>query len=173
VLYLRKGLNIKHMLHGHQERKRRGGTENLTGIIGLAEACSCAQAQLNEASPRIGALRDRLQDGILTQLPNTKLNGKGEKVPNTTNICFTGISGEELLFKLDKAGIVASQGSACVAGGTDPSHVLLEMGLSREEALASIRFSLSEETTATEIETAIETIVSVVKDITQTAALVA
>jgi cysteine desulfurase len=173
VLYLRKNLTSKSLLHGHQERKRRGGTENMTGIVGLGAACQIAQCKLSVPTSRIEGLRNRLEQGILAQLPMSKINGVGNKVPNTTNICFFGISAEELLFKLDKAGIIASQGSACVAGGTDPSHVLLEMGLSREDALSSVRFSLSEETTEAEIESAIACIVTIVKEITHSAALVA
>jgi cysteine desulfurase len=174
VFYIRKSLTTQPMLYGHQERKRRGGTENLTGIIGLGAACKLAYTQSNDESRlQIATLRDRLQAGILKQLPTAKLNGQSHKVPNTTNICFSHVSGEELLYRLDKIGIIASQGSACVAGGTDPSHVLLAMGLSREDALSSVRFSLSEETTEVEIETTIESIVAVVKDITHSAALVA
>ncbi|MDX1914017.1 MAG: aminotransferase class V-fold PLP-dependent enzyme [Methylophilus sp.] len=173
VLFMRKNITAKPMLYGHQERKRRGGTENLTGIIGLGVACRVSQMQLNDVAHNISALRDRLQAGILKQLPYVKVNGDGHKVHNTTNLSFSGISGEELLYKLDKVGIIASQGSACVAGGKDPSHVLLAMGLNRDEALSSVRFSLSEETTEAEIETAIECIVAVVKEITHSAALVA
>jgi cysteine desulfurase len=173
VFYIRKSLSTQPMLYGHQERKRRGGTENLTGIIGLGAACSFALSQSNESRLQIATLRDRLQAGILKQLPAAKLNGQAHKVPNTTNLCFSHISGEELLYKLDKIGIIASQGSACVAGGTDPSHVLLAMGVSREDALSSVRFSLSEETTEAEVETAIESIVAVVKEITHSAVLVA
>ncbi|MGZ8270924.1 MAG: cysteine desulfurase family protein [Methylophilus sp.] len=173
VLYIRKSLATKPLLYGHQERKRRGGTENLTGIIGLGAACRVSLMQQNNPRSNIAALRDHLQAGILKQLPYVKVNGEGDKVPNTTNLCFLGVSGEELLYKLDKIDIIASQGSACVAGGTDPSHVLLAMGLSREEALSSVRFSLSEETTEAEIETAIDSIVAVVKEITHSTALVA
>jgi cysteine desulfurase len=173
VLYLRKNLSVQPLFYGHQERKRRGGTENLTGIIGLGVACQAALAQQSEAASYISGLRDRLQAGILKQLPYAKLNGIGLKVPNTCNITFLGISAEELLYKLDKIGIIASQGSACVAGGTDPSHVLTAMGLSRDEALSAVRFSLSELTTAAEIETAIASIVAVAHEITDTAALVA
>lgn len=173
VLYIRKSLTTKPLLYGHQERKRRGGTENLTGIIGLGAACLASLMQQSNPSSRVAALRDHLQAGILKQLPYAKVNGEGNKVPNTTNLCFLGVSGEELLYKLDKIDIIASQGSACVAGGTDPSHVLVAMGLSREEALSSVRFSLSEETTEAEIETAIDSIVAVVKEITHSTALVA
>jgi cysteine desulfurase len=173
VLYLRKNLSAQPLLYGHQERKRRGGTENLTGIIGLGVACRLALMQLEATAKNVSVLRDRLQAGILKQLPYAQLNGEGNKVPNTSNITFSGISAEELLYKLDKVGIIASQGSACVAGGTDPSHVLTAMGLSRDEALSAVRFSLSKDTTAAQIETAIASIVALATEIIDSAALVA
>lgn len=170
VLYARKGLAIKPLIYGHQERNRRGGTENQTGIIGLGLACQLAQQQLTDQGVTdqriedkhkpIATLRNSLEQGIATGLPFVRINGAGPRVPNTTSICFAGLHGEELLHKLDQAGIIASQGSACTAGGTDPSHVLLAMGLSREDALSSIRFSLSKETTEDEVNTVIKTVVN-------------
>jgi len=160
VLYARKGLTVKPMIYGHQERSRRGGTENQTGIVGLGVACQLAQQHLTEHPKSIAALRNRLEQDIAASLPFARINGAGPRVPNTTSICFAGLHGEELLHRLDQAGIMASQGSACTAGGTDPSHVLLAMGLSREDALSSIRFSLSKETTEDEVNTVIKTVVN-------------
>lgn len=168
VLYVKKGMPVTPLLFGHQERNRRGGTENLPGIIGLGTACDLAQAHLQQAQPAMSLLRDQLQEQILARLPFAKINGHVERVPNTSNICFPGLHGEELLHRLNQANVYASQGSACTAGGTDPSHVLIAMGLSREDALSSVRFSLSRETTAVEIEIAVETIVGVVSAMTQT-----
>jgi len=160
VLYVRKGLTVKPMIYGHQERSRRGGTENQIGIVGLGVACQLAQQHLTEHPKSIAALRNRLEQDIAASLPFARINGAGPRVPNTTSICFSGLHGEELLHRLDQAGIMASQGSACTAGGTDPSHVLLAMGLSREDALSSIRFSLSKETTEDEVNTVIKTVVN-------------
>jgi len=160
VLYARKGLAIKPLIYGHQERSRRGGTENQAGIVGLGVACQLAQQRLTEHPKSIAALRNSLEQGIAASLPFVRVNGAGPRVPNTTSICFAGLHGEELLHRLDQAGIMASQGSACTAGGTDPSHVLLAMGLSREDALSSIRFSLSKETTEDEVNTVIKTVIN-------------
>jgi len=160
VLYVRKGLAIKPLIYGHQERSRRGGTENQAGIVGLGVACQLAQQYLEDGSKPIAQLRNALEQGIAASLPFVRVNGAGLRVPNTTSLCFAGLHGEELLHKLDQAGIMASLGSACTAGGTDPSHVLLSMGMSREEALSSIRFSLSKETTEDEVNTVIKTVVN-------------
>lgn len=163
VLYVRKGFVLKPLIYGHQERNRRGGTENQAGIVGLGVACRLAQEYISQHSEQTAALRNRLQAGILARVPFAKLNGTTASVGNTSSICFSGMHGEELLYRLDQAGIIASQGSACTAGGTEPSHVLLAMGLSRDDALASLRFSLSRETTEEEVDIAIETVAAVVK----------
>ncbi|OIR17825.1 cysteine desulfurase NifS [mine drainage metagenome] len=159
VLYVRKGLTLKPLLYGHQERSRRGGTENQTGIVGLGVACQLAQQYLAEQPKSIAMLRNTLEQGITASLPFAYVNGAGPRVPNTSSLCFVGLNGEELLHKLGQSGIMASLGSACTAGGTDPSHVLLAMGLSREDALSSIRFSLSKETTEDEVNMVIKTVV--------------
>ncbi|MGZ8251067.1 MAG: cysteine desulfurase family protein [Methylophilaceae bacterium] len=164
VLYVRKGFALEPMLYGHQERNRRGGTENQAGIVGLGVACQLAQAHIDQHRAQIAALRDRLQTGILSRVAFARANSTSAGVPNTSSICFCGIHGEELLYRLDQAGVVASQGSACTAGGTEPSHVLLAMGLSRDDALSSIRFSLSRETTEAEVDIAVETVVAVVNE---------
>lgn len=160
VLYVRKGLTLKPLIYGHQERNRRGGTENQTGIVGLGVACQLAQQHLAEQPESIAMLRNTLEQGVTTSLPFAHVNGAEPRAPNTTSLCFVGLNGEELLHKLNQAGIMASLGSACSAGGTDPSHVLLAMGLKREDALSSIRFSLSKETTEDEVNRVIKTVVN-------------
>jgi len=163
VLYLRKGLALQPLIFGHQERNRRGGTENLTGIVGLDIACHLAQQLLISERAMIGNLRDHLERGILARLPFAKINGSDPRVPNTTNICLPNLPGEEVLLRLGQAGVMASQGSACTAGGAEPSHVLLAMGLCRDDALSSLRFSLSRETTETEIDIVIDTVAAIAK----------
>ncbi len=151
VLYAKKGIPVQPQLLGHQERNRRGGTENLPGIIGLAAAAELAKNRMAENPQKVSALRDSMELAILNQVPQAYVNGVAARVANTSNICFPGIDGEELLCRLERLNILASRGSACTAGGTEPSHVLLAMGRSSEEALASIRFSLSCETTPAEV----------------------
>lgn len=166
VLFVRKGLAVPPLLHGHQERNRRGGTENLPGIVGLDVACRLAQEYLLLSKGHTGALRDRLEQGLLARLPFIRVNGAGLRVPNTASLCFPGLSGEELLHRMSQAGVMASQGSACTAGGTEPSHVLLAMGQGRDEALSSVRFSLSRETTEAEVDIVVETVAAIVKAMT-------
>jgi cysteine desulfurase len=156
VLFVRKGLSIEPLLHGHQERNRRGGSENLPGIVGLDVACRLAQEHMSHHAAKIPALRDKLEQGLLQRIPGTRINGAGPRVPNTTSIRFSAYSGEELLHRLSQAGVMASQGSACTAGGTEPSHVLVAMGLNREDALSTLRFSLSRESTEAEVDVLLE-----------------
>jgi len=151
VLFVKKGITAKPLIYGHQERNRRGGTENQTGIIGLGVACQLAQLAISNANSTIANLRNEIEQSMLNMLPFVSVNGAEPRVPNTTNLCFTGLHGEELLHKLNKAGVMASLGSACTAGDTNPSHVLLAMGINREDALSSLRLSLSKETTADDV----------------------
>lgn len=146
---------------GRHERGRRSGTLNVPGIVGLGEAARQAQLHSTTESVRIAALRDQLEAGILTQLPNAHVNGSREfRLPNTTNICFSGVDGELLLLSLN--GIAVSNGSACTSASTDPSHVLKAMGLSDDLAYSSVRFSLGRFTTQAEVEAAIGHVVAVV-----------
>lgn len=158
VLYVKKGLSLPPLFYGHQERNRRGGTENLPGIVGLGVACRLAQHQLTGGIARVATLRDRLEQGLLGSIPHTRVNGSGLRIANTTNICLPGLSGEEVLHRLGQAGVMASQGSACTAGGQGPSHVLMAMGMNRNDALSSLRFSLSCETTEAEIDIVVQTV---------------
>ncbi len=146
---------------GRHERGRRSGTLNVPGIVGLGEAAHLAQRHLSSESARMATLRDRLETGILAQLPNASVNGSRQfRLPNTTNICFAGVDGELLLLSLNE--LAVSNGSACTSASTDPSHVLKAMGLSDELAYSSVRFSLGRFTTEADIEAAIHHIVTVV-----------
>ncbi|OIQ68660.1 cysteine desulfurase NifS [mine drainage metagenome] len=163
VLFVRKGFAVAPLVHGHQERHRRGGTENLPAIVGLDVACRLAQQHLAGDPGQVALLRDRLERELVKRIPAARINGAGPRVPNTTSLCLAGHSGEELLHRLGQAGIMASQGSACTAAGTDPSHVLLAMGLGRNDALSTIRFSLSRETTEAEIDIVLQSIIALVR----------
>ena len=163
ALYVKKGIlpNI-FMDGGAQEKGRRAGTENLASIVGLGEAITVPTASLEENMARITAMRDRLIDSLL-QLPRTRLNGSREhRLPGNLNISFEGIEGESLLLRLDMAGICASSGSACTSGSLDPSHVLLAIGLEHAVAHGSLRLTLSEETTAEDVEYILQCVPEVV-----------
>lgn len=163
ALFVRKGIKLPPLLFGHQERGRRGGTENVPAVVGLGVACALALEGMDDESTRVKALRDRLEAAILAQVPFAWVNGAGAaRVPNTTNIGFAGMDGEMLLDRLDKAGIFASSGAACTAGGSEPSHVLTAMGQGRDAALSSVRFSLSRYTTAPMLERVLEVLLDVV-----------
>lgn len=157
ALHVRKGTPFAPLIHGHQERHRRGGTENVPAIVGFGAAAVLAQASVADTAG-IAALRDRLESGILARWPGSRVNGTGaERLPNTTNIRFADPQGrpvdaEELLMRLDRAGIAVSMGAACASGGNEPSHVLTAMGLSGAEAAASLRFSLSRYSTESEVD---------------------
>ena len=157
ALYIKKGIKIRSFIHGGaQERKRRAGTENVPGIIGMAKAVTLAADTMNERTAKIIKLRDYLIERVMAEIPYTKLNGdKVKRLPNNTNISFRFIEGESLLIMLDMAGICGSSGSACTSGSLDPSHVLLAIGLPHEIAHGSLRLSLSEETTKEELDTVV------------------
>jgi cysteine desulfurase len=145
VLYLRKGTKFSSFLiGGHQERGRRGGTENTPYIIGLGKACELAGARLELENTRVMQLRDRLESELLKRIPNSKVNGgKAPRLPNTVNISFEFVEGESILLLMDNFGICASSGSACTSGSLQPSHVLRAMGVPYTMAHGSVRFSLS------------------------------
>jgi len=153
ALYVRKGLRLNPLIHGGaQERNRRAGTENLAGIVGLGAAIELATAQLAEKAGQIAALRDDLIDGIMSAVPEVRLNGHPTlRLPNNVNVSVKYVEGEALLLRLDLQGIAASSGSACTSGSLDPSHVLLAIGLPHEIAHGSLRLTLSQETTQEEI----------------------
>lgn len=165
VLFMRTGAACRPFLYGgHQERGRRGGTENIPYIVGLAKACELSQKRIADG-PRIAALRDRLEAG-LKKIPYVVINGEGaERLPNTTNAAFHYIEGEGILYQLDLAGICASSGSACTSGSLDPSHVLRAMHVPFTAVHGSIRFSMSEETTEADIDHVIEVMPGIVANL--------
>lgn len=152
ALYIKQGTRIDNLIHGGaQERGRRASTENVAGIVGMAEAIELATANIPEKAARISALRDQLIDG-LTALPYVLLNGhRTKRLPGNVNVSVRFIEGESLLLRLDLAGVAASSGSACTSGSLDPSHVLLAIGLPHEIAHGSLRLSLSDTTTQEEV----------------------
>ena len=155
ALFVRRTETFHPLIPGAQERKRRGGTENVPGIVGLGEAARESMEFLASGTDSLKQLRDRLERGLLDLFPGARRNGPAEedgRAPHMTNILFRGISGEKILWSLGKAGIQASMGSACSAGSVEPSHVLLSMGLNRVEALSSLRFSLGRHLSDTQIE---------------------
>ena len=158
VLYVRKGTKFSpFLIGGHQERGRRGGTENTAGIIGLGRACELAAQRMEEENTRVRELRDRLEKGLLGRVPNSRVNGGGaERLPNTTNISFEFVEGEAILLLMDELGICASSGSACTSGSLQPSHVLRAMGVPFTMAHGSVRLSLSVYTTEEEVDIVID-----------------
>jgi cysteine desulfurase len=154
ALWVRRGVRLTQQITGgRQERNRRAGTENVPGIIGLGVAARLATEALGSSAARVAALRDRLETGILRDVPHAALNGAREpRVPNTTNISFDRVEAESLLIALDLEGIAVSTGSACSSGTLEPSHVLKAMGLGSSRAQSSLRFSLGSATTETDID---------------------
>ncbi len=154
LLYLRRGTPLVPQINGGaQERRRRAGTENIAGIVGLAKALTIAESERTTHASRLRALSERLIDGVLSRIPQSWLNGDREsRLPSIVNLGFACIETESLLLLLDQRGICASSGSACTSGSLEPSHVLLAMGLSPEEANGSIRFSLGKQTTDEQID---------------------
>jgi len=159
ALFVRKGIQLAPLFHGGpHERQRRAGTENVPGIVALGRAAELATQWLEDGSftSRLAMLRDRLQTTLLATIPDAYINAvNAPRVPNTTNIRFHGIDAESLLIALDMQGIAASFGAACQSGATEPSHVLLAMGLTPIEARSSLRLSLSRLTTEEEIDRAL------------------
>ena len=155
ALYVRKGVALSPILHGgHHERDRRAGTENVPGALALGRALSNAWDWNS-----LAGLRDRLESGILARVARARVNGStAHRLPNTTNIRFDGIEGEAMVIALDLRGFAVSSGSACSSGAVEPSHVLLAMGLSPEEARSSVRFSLGPGNTAEQVEALIDAV---------------
>ncbi len=164
VLYLRKGTKFQPFLRGgHQERGRRGGTENVASIIGLGVAAELAARRIDEENTRVAALRDRLEKGLLEAIPAAYVNGDPEhRLPNTTSVSFEFVEGEAILLFLNETGICASSGSACTSGSLEPSHVLRAMGVPFTCAHGSIRLSLSVFTTDSDVDTTLEVMPQVI-----------
>lgn len=168
ALFLRNGIRLKPiLLGGGQERNLRAGTHNHVGIIGMAKALELALSEQQEANLRISKLRDRLIDGLLEKIPESRLNGpRGNKrLPNNVNVSIKYIEGEGMLLHLDMLGIAASSGSACTSGSLDPSHVLLAIGLTHEIAHGSLRLSLGKENTEAEIDKVSEVLPKIVANL--------
>ena len=166
-LYIRKGLKLRSFIHGgSQERKRRAGTENVPGIVGLGTAARLAAETMEERISKETKLRDHLIRRVLEEIPYCRLNGnRTERLPNNANFSFQFIEGESLLIMLDGKGICASSGSACTSGSLDPSHVLLAIGLPHEIAHGSLRLTLSEQTTMEELDYVVDSLKEIVKQL--------
>jgi cysteine desulfurase len=160
ALYVRGGTRLRQLLYGgHHQRGFRPGTENVAGIVGLGKAAQVARASLAEDAKRVAALRDTLERTLLQCVPDARVNGAGSpRTPNTTNITFPGIEGEALVIALDLKGLACSTGAACSSGAVEPSHVLTAVGLSADEARASLRFSLGRHTTVADIDCALQVV---------------
>lgn len=165
ALYIKKGTKLRAFIHGGaQEKKRRGGTENVPSIVGLGVAVETAVVSMTEESAKQRELRDYLIEQIKERVPHCKLNGhKTERLPNNVNYSFEFIEGESLLIMLDMKGIYASSGSACTSGSLDPSHVLLAIGLPHEIAHGSLRITLGESNTKEELDYLVESLEAIVK----------
>jgi cysteine desulfurase len=158
ALFIKGGTRLRQFLYGgHHQRGFRPGTENVAGIVGLGKAAGLARAALAADSQRISTLRDKLEQGLLSRIPDSRANAvSAPRTPNTCNVTFPGIEGEALIIALDLKGLACSTGAACSSGAVEPSHVLTAIGLPAAEARASIRFSLGRHTTLAEIDAALE-----------------
>ena len=165
ALYVRAGTPLEPQFYGgHHERDQRPGTENVPGIVGLGNAAELANENLTGDVLQLAILRDRLERALVGSLPSVRINGDAKwRIPNTTNLAFAGASGESLVIALDLQGVACSTGAACSSGAVEPSHVLLAIGLSPDDARSSLRFSLGRTTTSDEIESAIEIIPAAVE----------
>ncbi len=165
IMYIRKGVKIGSFIHGGaQERKRRAGTHNVPGIVGMGMAAKIATEEMQERMAYECKLRDHLIERVLTEIPYSRLNGdRTNRLPNNTSFCFRFIEGESMLILLDQAGICGSSGSACTSGSLDPSHVLLAIGLPHEIAHGSLRLTLSEQTTMEEIDYTVDELKKIIE----------
>ena len=164
ALYIRKGTKLLPFMHGgEQERRRRASTENVPGIVGFGKAVELAQQEMSQEAKRLAYLRDQLIKGLLERIDHARLNGHPiMRLPNNVNISVDYVEGESMLLNLDLEGICASTGSACSSSSLEPSHVLLAMGLSHEQAHGSLRFTLGKWTTEEEIEQVLDTLPRIV-----------
>ena len=168
-LYIRKGVKIRSFIHGGaQERRRRAGTENVPGIVGLGKAVELAAASMQERMEKESRLRDHLISRIESEIPYCRLNGdRVKRLPNNVNFSFQFVEGESLLIMLDMKGICASSGSACTSGSLDPSHVLLAIGLPHEIAHGSLRITLGADTTEEDIDYVVDCLKEIVPQLRQ------
>ena len=160
LLYVRRGVKLGVFMDGGaQEKKRRAGTSNVPGIVGMGAAAEEAKARMDAMIPAVSAVRDHIIERIGKEIPYAKLNGhRTQRLPGNVNFCFRFIEGESMLMLLDADGICASSGSACTSGSLDPSHVLLALGLPHEIAHGSLRLSLSEETTMADADKVVDSL---------------
>jgi len=165
ALYLKRGIKFRPLFRGgHQERGRRAGTENTTGIVGLGKAAEMALASMADENTRVRALRDRLEREIVSLIPNSIICGDPEsRLPNTSTIAFEFVEGEAILMLLSRAGIAASSGSACTSGSLEPSHVMRAMGIPFTAAHGATRFSLSRENTDADVDRVIEVMPGIIE----------
>jgi cysteine desulfurase len=165
VLYIRRGTKFSpFLIGGHQEKGRRGGTENTAGIIGLGKACELAAQNIEKENSHVRRLRDKLESELLKKIPQSRVNGDIQnRLPNTTNISFEYVEGEAILLLMNELGICASSGSACTSGSLQPSHVLRAMGVPFTMAHGSIRFSLSVYNTEEEVDFVIEKMPAIIE----------
>ncbi len=165
ALFVRRGIRFRPLIFGgHQERARRGGTENVASIVGLGKACEIAAGRVGREQLELSRLRDRLEQGVLERIPAVRINGDLEnRLPNTASISFEEIEGESILMLLDQQRICASSGSACTTGSLEPSHVLCAMGIPYSAAHGTVRFSLSKYNTAAEIDHVIEVLPEIIE----------
>ncbi|MCS6859704.1 MAG: cysteine desulfurase [Abditibacteriales bacterium] len=165
ALYVRRGCRLQALIDGGgQERNRRSGTENVAGIVGLAQACECAEEAFRRGEPeRLRTMRDALERGIRERVPNVLINGHPtRRLPHCLNLSVMGIEGEAVMLELDRAGICVSTGSACSSGSLDPSHVLLSMGRSIPLARGSLRFTFGRDNTLGEVEQVLDVLPRIV-----------
>ena len=165
IMYIRKGVKIRSFIHGGaQERRRRAGTHNVPGIVGMGKAAELAKANMDNNIKNVSELRDYLIKRVLDEIPYTRLNGhETNRLPNNANFCFRFIEGESMLILLDQNGICGSSGSACTSGSLDPSHVLLAIGLPHEIAHGSLRLTLSEQTTKEDIDYTVDKLKGIIE----------
>lgn len=165
IMYIRKGVKIRSFIHGGaQERRRRAGTHNVPGIVGMGKAAELAKANMDNTIKQVSELRDYLIKRVLDEIPYTRLNGhETNRLPNNANFCFRFIEGESMLILLDQNGICGSSGSACTSGSLDPSHVLLAIGLPHEIAHGSLRLTLSEQTTKEDIDYTVDKLKEIIE----------
>ena len=151
------------MTGGSQERKRRAGTENVPGIVGLGVAACLARERLHEMQTRVSRLRDRFESEAMTRISGARVNGQNPRLPSVSNLSYKGLEGEAAVIALDLEGIAVSTGSACSSGSLDPSHVLIAMGLRPDVVQSSLRFSLCYHNTDEEIDQTLEKLEAVIK----------
>jgi cysteine desulfurase len=159
-LYIRKGTRMASVQHGGEhERRRRAGTENVPGIVGLGKAVEVRERDMAAEEERVRALRDRLWEGLSARVPEIRLNGHPtERLPGTCNVCFRHIESESIVLGLDLKGIGVSAGSACTSGNVEPSHVLLAMGVPLDWAMGTVRCSVGRGTTAEDIDYVVDSV---------------